>query len=107
MNVFKKIVEKIEEEKTSYSGAGSIASAYFDRGLSKALKIIKEHMKEGWTTVDKNPEEKGWYLVQRKGKDHPEDGYFTGSKWRFGKEYGEVIAWQELPENYAEEKEHE
>lgn len=36
-----KIVEKLENSKTNFIGMGTLQSAYFDKGIDKAIEIVK------------------------------------------------------------------
>ena len=36
-----RIVERLEESKTNFSRMGTLQSAYYDKGLDKAIEIVK------------------------------------------------------------------
>lgn len=36
-----KVVEQLENAKTNFIGMGTIQSAYFDKGIDKAIEIVK------------------------------------------------------------------
>lgn len=36
-----KVVEQLENAKTNFVGMGTIQSAYFDKGIDKAIEIVK------------------------------------------------------------------
>lgn len=36
-----KVIEQLENEKTHFIGMGTIQSAYFDKGIDKAIEIVK------------------------------------------------------------------
>lgn len=68
--------------------------------------IIEKQPKVGkWISVEKElPKEKGYYLVTRKGHTCAEVRQFRGKKWAVDTQhFGEVIAWQPLPEPYKGE----
>lgn len=37
----KKVIQKLENEKTNFIGMGTLQSAYFDKGIDKAIEIVK------------------------------------------------------------------
>lgn len=36
-----KVVEQLEDAKTNFIGMGTLQSAYFDKGIDKAIEIVK------------------------------------------------------------------
>lgn len=36
-----KVVERLENAKTNFIGMGTLQSAYFDKGIDKAIEIVK------------------------------------------------------------------
>lgn len=36
-----KVIEQLENEKTNFIGMGALQSAYFDKGIDKAIEIVK------------------------------------------------------------------
>lgn len=36
-----KAIQKLEKEKTNFIGMGTLQSAYFDKGIDKAIEIVK------------------------------------------------------------------
>lgn len=35
------VIQKLEKEKTNFIGMGTLQSAYFDKGIDKAIEIVK------------------------------------------------------------------
>ena len=107
-----KILEEIENERTSYE-AKHVKS--YEKGLRFAADVIRKHMNDGWIPVEERlPEkERKSYLVTyvaRNGRRYVKEAYleYVGESPRVAywtkKHRGCVIAWRPLPEPYRPER---
>lgn len=63
-----KILEEIENERTSYE-AKHVKS--YEKGLRFAADVIRKHMNDGWIPVEERlpiPNKEVWVTVKRNGK---------------------------------------
>lgn len=125
MNVFEKIIEKLEEDKEWYEthsidkdfNRGIIGA--FSRSISVIQKVAEEH-NNGWIQISsgKRPKDNQFILFTVKLERGGNLVTFYNTKYGFYEEhadrfvisdgsvntmpFGEVIAWQPLPEPYEE-----
>lgn len=132
MNVFEKILEKLEENKRTYAklqlgtnrNSEKIAYCGKEQAINIAISIVKEAEKEhnnGWIPCSERlPEEfeatdyieqmiyEGKvteYIVMIQGAKKATTLYYAGDGYWYdevSQEYYDVIAWKPLPEPYKE-----
>ena len=117
MQVLEKIMEEIESEYLMCRCQNNKVCDYpesigccYDRAIGKVLDIIRNHMNDGWVSVEERvPKEEGYKVLVCSKKGNIDTGiyspytkqWFIGNISALGKD---IIAWRPLPEPYHPER---